>query len=482
MISLIDAGPGTGKTFSLVYGYLSLKREIYGTLSPTEEQQEIFNFITEEFSPKARVCFFAHSNTNKDTLTARFGKKGPRVMTFHGEGLSCLIKKYGYQKFVRNRTEKHIQSITGYSVSEMSREDKNYWYAIKRILHYLKIEALEPTEENLAYLLVKYADLSSYKIPDDWQVDTEELLSRSQKPDGEVEFADMVYLGKRSLTKPRYDLGFVDESQDVSRSTYQLVTRLCKNVIFCGDKNQAINAFAGASEEMYDSIASKSDAILPLKMTQRCPPHICDLANAIRPGGVTPGPNTLEGDNEKLSISSLPGKLKELNPRSVLILSRTNATIVNTALYLYKKEVPVKIIDKDLGNEILNFFKTFKTKDIKTLHRRVNAYEGCHERSRNPLWVQTVKDKAGVCRSLLNEVSTFKELEELIGRTFQTEKEGFPLTTVHKAKGLEAPNVFILNPPIELPIAMEHPIGREQEINLHFVAVTRSSQNLYWVV
>jgi len=33
-----------------------------------------------------------------------------------------------------------------------------------------------------------------------------------------------------------------------------------------------------------------------------------------------------------------------------------------------------------------------------------------------------------------------------------------------------------------MQIAMNHPIAREQEINLHFVALTRCSSNLFWVI
>jgi superfamily I DNA and RNA helicase len=58
----------------------------------------------------------------------------------------------------------------------------------------------------------------------------------------------MLWLGLKSVKQPLYDLGFVDESQDISKCAYHLVTRLCRNVVFCGDKNQAINAFAGASQ------------------------------------------------------------------------------------------------------------------------------------------------------------------------------------------------------------------------------------------
>jgi superfamily I DNA/RNA helicase len=91
------------------------------------------------------------------------------------------------------------------------------------------------------------------------------------------------------------------------------------------------------------------------------------------------------------------------------------------------------------------------------------------------------QDKASYTRQLVNAVTTFTELLQLIKDTFEKYPKGYKLSSIHRAKGLEAMNVFILNPPIELEMAMNHPIGRIQEGNLHFVGLTRSSRNLYWV-
>jgi superfamily I DNA/RNA helicase len=60
---------------------------------------------------------------------------------------------------------------------------------------------------------------------------------------------------------------------------------------------------------------------------------------------------------------------------------------------------------------------------------------------------------------------------------------GIMLSSVHKSKGLEARRVFILLPE-EAP--MPHPMsktswGREQEMNLKYVAITRAIEELVWV-
>jgi superfamily I DNA/RNA helicase len=483
-ILLINAGPGTGKSFTLDNGYRVMSRQTIGRLEPTEEQQEVFDYLQTEFNdlPKPlKVCFFAHNNSTKDNLISRLPPK-TRVQTFHGAGMSAIMAAHRYQKLDSLRSEKLISDITGKLLRDMKSDEKFAWLAIKRYTYYLKLENLNPDEDSLAYITSKYPDMSVYRMPEDWQSRAVRLLDKASSFNGSIEFVDMLWLGMKSVRRPVYDIGFVDESQDISQCAYQLLLRLCRNLVFCGDKNQAINAFAGASEEMYDNIAEVSDAILPLKMSLRCPPFICDMANAIRPGGIINGPNKDDGVHDTIDYNSLPEKIKEGTSRNTLIVSRTNAAIVSCALTLHRHNIPCQIIDKDLADEVKNFFGSFHTRDIRKLLEAVDAYEARGVRSKNLMWAQMCSDKAAYARELLQAVNNWTELTELIKETFEKHLDGYKLSSIHKAKGLEAANIFILNPPIELPAAMAHPVAKEQEINLHFVALTRSSRNLYWVV
>lgn len=491
MISLIDAGPGTGKTYTLVFACYLIKRDIIGEISPTDEQQHIFDYLMEEFSSKTSICCFAHSNKVKDVLNKRLGKKVD-IYTFHGAGRSCVVKRYGHQKMNSNRTESIIQALTGQSISSMEKKERWEWLAVKQVCKYLKIEDKVVSEEALEYIQMKYPSLSSYTISGNVLDKAEQVLKVAKRPDGEIDFEDMIWMGKDAVmqhkdrfgnVKFRYDLGIVDESQDIFQSSYTLITRMCKNVLFCGDKNQAINAFTGASEEMYNDIAKKADAIMPLKQTLRCPPHICDLANMIRPGGITPGPNREKGTNRTIDIHSLPGILKgtELYPGNTLIVSRTNAAIIGTTLFLMNQGVEAIVLNKDLGKELKNFIKSFRVSSIPALLKALNAYVDRSKWSGNPLWEHICRNKAECVKEFVNRASDYNNISHIINESFTKFINGYKLTTVHGAKGLEAENVFVIAPPIELPAAMQHPIGAQQETNLHFVAVTRSALNIWWV-
>jgi hypothetical protein len=207
------------------------------------------------------------------------------------------------------------------------------------------------------------------------------------------------------------------------------------------------------------------------------------MANSIRKEGIIYGPNTENGVHETIQYPSLPGKLvQDCTPKNSLIISRTNAAVIGCALLLHRNNIPCQIIDKDLADEVRFFFGSFHTRDIKKLRDQVDAYEARGVKSKNLMWAQMCSDKAEYARDLLSNVSTWDQLTNLIKETFEKHLDGYKLTSIHKAKGLEATNIFILNPPIELPAAMAHPVAKEQEINLHFVALTRCAKNLYWVV
>lgn len=481
-ITLLNAGPGSGKSFTINHGFRLITNNMIGRIDPTDEQKEIFDYLKTEFpNPNLSCCFFAHNNSTKDHLINHLPRKTP-VFTFHGAGMSTITKRYRFQRLDSMRTEKLISDMTGRLIRDMNPTDKFHWLGIKKLVNYLKLENLEPSDDSLHYIKTKYPDMAIYHFPPDWLDKTTRLLDRCAIINGSIEFVDMLWLGAKAAVRPQYDLGFIDESQDISKIAYVLVTRLCKNVVFCGDKNQAINAFAGASEEMYDDIANKADAILPLKMTLRCPEYIVDMANYIRPKGIIKGPNNMQGQHETIDYDSLPGKLvTECKPNNTLIISRTNAAVISCAIMLTKAQVPCRIVDKDLADEVKYFFKSFHTQSLPKLYDAIDKYEEKHSRAKNPLWVQMCKDKADYAKALLDSVSNWSELMDLITETFETHLDGYKLSSIHKAKGLEARNIFILNPPVELAIAMNHPIAREQELNLHFVALTRCELNLYWV-
>ncbi|KKK54829.1 hypothetical protein LCGC14_3080770, partial [marine sediment metagenome] len=73
------------------------------------------------------------------------------------------------------------------------------------------------------------------------------------------------------------------------------------------------------------------------------------------------------------------------------------------------------------------------------------------------------------------------EIEIRIKTIFSDHSEGVVFSSIHKAKGLEAKRVYILEPGL-----MPHPMAKKswemtQEINIKYVAYTRSLDTLVFV-
>jgi len=73
------------------------------------------------------------------------------------------------------------------------------------------------------------------------------------------------------------------------------------------------------------------------------------------------------------------------------------------------------------------------------------------------------------------------ELYTRIESIFSDDVQGISFSTVHKAKGLEARNVYLLRPDLFPHPMAKKPWEIQQETNIHYVAATRSLENLYFI-
>lgn len=487
----INAGPGSGKTYTSTITGMRVSGHVLSMPSTaTEEQRTIYSTIAQELPHTQKIVYLAHTNTIKDALKARL-PKGTKVYNFHGLGMMSLKKMFGYQGLSRNRTDEFITSIIGQPLARLPYKDMREWVGVKNVVKYLKQEWLPPLNSSLVYLRTKYPDLCLQTIPDDWEYRAEKLLQLSLIPNGKLEYEDMLWMAAKLTKFQTYDLGIVDESQDVSACSYQLLIRTCKDLLFCGDPNQATMAFAGADEAMFDRITEKAAAVFPLKTTFRLPPNIVTNANRLISGSVLPGTNRIPGEEASISFSTYLSKLSSLAPvvdqgttrvLNTLTLSRTNAQLVLTALALSQKRVPAKMADKELGPKLTKKIDQLNLKSLDNLESKLSAHLDRIRRFSNPLLRMLEEDFCECLLYLSQSCSTIKELKaSIITICTPITLDAHLLVTVHGGKGLEAPNIFILSPPIESPLANQHPIGRIQEKHVHFVGITRTKQNQYWV-
>jgi superfamily I DNA/RNA helicase len=95
--------------------------------------------------------------------------------------------------------------------------------------------------------------------------------------------------------------------------------------------------------------------------------------------------------------------------------------------------------------------------------------------------IAAIQDKVDCINILAAGLTTIKELTDAIEAIFSDSVQGTTLATVHKAKGLEAPRVFILNPDSMPSRWARQEWQLEQERNLQYVAVTRALETLVYL-
>lgn len=297
-----------------------------------------------------------------------------------------------------------------------------------------------------------------------------------------IDFSDMVYLPLRNRwAKEVYDLVCIDEAQDMNKGQIELARRVCKRsgrMIVVGDNRQGIYGWRGADSESIDRLKVELEAKeLPLTMTFRCPQLIVDYACTLVPDlRARPGapPGLIENiDAEKLFELAKPGDF---------VLSRTNAPLMKAALSLIRKGVRAKVLGRDIGQRLAAIAKKLRAHDVQTFYVKLGdwARKECDRAKKvnRPGRIQLIHDQADTLRALLFNLTDlsqlYRRIEDLFG---DREAAVVQLSTVHKAKGMEADRVFVLKDTLYAFKGKD----KLEEQNIEYVAVTRAKQHLIWV-
>ena len=109
--------------------------------------------------------------------------------------------------------------------------------------------------------------------------------------------------------------------------------------------------------------------------------------------------------------------------------------------------------------------------------------KGAYKPDSHPVFAAML-DKVESIKILGSHCQGVGDVLELLNKIFDDTVKGDAVmcSTVHKAKGLESDNVFIICPEL-LPMRYENQQDWElkQEMNLKYVAITRAKQKLVWV-
>lgn len=314
-----------------------------------------------------------------------------------------------------------------------------------------------------------------------------------------IDYTDMIWLPVVLSVKPighLYDWIFLDEGQDLTVCQREILLKCRKiNTRICifGDSEQSLYAFSSADPESFKKLKKLPNTIsLPLSISYRCPEKIVDLAKTLVP--------TIEssGDGRKGEVVENI-RLDEIKDGD-MVLCRNNAPLMKVYNSFLKEGKKCFIRGKDIGLNLKNNVKKTKkeilNKSLKsdgvfvrlydnvfdTIRVMVGKYNLSYEEAANSALVSNKLDMIKSLEILSDGISTATELNERIDTIFSDRKTGgIALSTIHKAKGLEADNVYIACKHLMPSKYAKKDWEKRQEENLRYVAYTRAKTKLGFI-
>lgn len=305
-----------------------------------------------------------------------------------------------------------------------------------------------------------------------------------------VDFADMIWIPNELSLKPiglKYDWVFVDECQDLNRAQRELFLKCMKGsgrFIAVGDINQAIYGFAGADFDSFQALCDLPNTIrLPLSMTYRCAKKIVELAKSIN-SEIEPLKDAPEGQIMR------EVKLKKIKSGD-MVLCRIKKPLMDMYMRFLEAKIPAYINGSEIGANLVHLIESTEKDDLNVGLDKDGVFGQLYlhlVNTRNSLMVRfgyTIKE-ASISPVVVELIESIQSLEILskglktasglisrIERVFKNNGDGIILSTVHKAKGLEADRVFIACPSLIPHKLAETPWQLKQEDNIRYVAYTR---------
>jgi DNA helicase-2/ATP-dependent DNA helicase PcrA len=314
-----------------------------------------------------------------------------------------------------------------------------------------------------------------------------EVVRASLQPTGAISFSDMLYLPLALDLQPdQYDLVVVDEAQDLSESQLRLAARMRApggRIVVVGDPRQAIFSWRGAAPGALERTAQQLRAKrLALTVSFRCGRAIIAEARQIVPD-IEAAPGAAQGRVWRCGETQLP----TLAQPGDFILSRTNAPLARTCLAILRQGKRARIAGRDLAGGLIKLISNLGRGGATLDVFRVRL-EGWRERevaravaAKRQARADLVADQADMIAEIARDAQTVDGLIAFIRRLFDDTDTAPRVTcsTIHRAKGLEADRVFVLQETLDA-MRPSTPLEEVEEANLKYVAITRARRELIW--
>lgn len=469
------------------------------TKSWSKEQKEIFDYV--EALPETNLMVQAVAGSGKTTtiLEALNHAPGSSILLAFNKAIAEDMRRkaqsgevktlnaLGHKLMMENNPWGDLKASKVRDIVKtlLSPEDlKEHGYAVQRTVGLAKNNAIgignDPEASEFADLMEAY-DLN---VPTDRLADLSLVAMSAFRASidniSTFDFDDQLYIPlHRCWTFPSYSNAFVDEAQDLSGIQHRMVEALQgqgSRVVAVGDRHQAIYGFRGVLSNSMDLLKEEFRMEeLPLSTTYRCPQSVVAEAQAI-----CPQIQYREGAPEgQVDWADLERGDPQLFAQS-LVVCRNNAPLFKVIMRHVRAKSPCRVLSNFLES-FKGFIRGFKCESSADFMTKLNLWyekEALNAKSKMQ-WgkLEGITDKYETAKLLAGEYKTTREMVQLLERLAMG-SSGPVFSTIHKAKGLEHENVYILRPdliPAKYAYSEE---AKQQEMNLLYVAITRSAMNL----
>ena len=449
--------------------------------------------------PKNKVMFLAFNKSIAEELSQKL-KDYPNVevRTSHSLGFAIIRKnvegeveldEFKYRRYIKS----NISELTTIDVTLTKNQLYNYIESICALVDFARFN-LAQTAEEVKSLAVKY-DVPIFFDECDVVI---KVLEWGKTELNSIDYADMVWLPVELSMNARAfqkDFIFIDECQDQSLMSIELFLKCFKRgtrFIAVGDEDQCINTFCGSSEEAFQYMKDyPKTSQFDLPICYRCPKTVVELAKTLVPD-IECREDAPKGDIiEKCWTSSLRS--------GDMVLCRSKAPLLKVYTKLLRKGIQCHIKGQDIGTNLKKLIEEVDIEELNTNLKSdgvfVRLYDNLFE-IRNKLmeskgldyqdatltsYITNMYDMIKALTVLAENYTTKTELLSHIDEIFDETREGVILSTIHKAKGLEADNVYILcNSSMPSSLAKKE-WEKNAEQNLIYVAYTRAKKKLGFI-
>ena len=475
--------PGTGKTTTLL-------NEVDKYLKQTDPDKIGYFSFTQKAAHEARDRAMSKFNFSEDDL--------PYFRTLH----SLAFRRLGIRKdevMQRRHYEdlgKKANLIVDYH--EYENEHTGLFTTksdILRIIQLAKLRGITPEEQFKKH---EHTQLVDIKVLKQFSHD----LDQYKKDYNLIDFTDMITEFVKMDRSPRFDVVFIDEAQDLSRSQWQMARSIwdkTQDTYIAGDDDQAIFRWAGAD---VDSFIAQKGKVMQLTQSYRIPQVVHDIASKIVNKIQHRLPKEWKPKTQR-GLLSYYDEFKQVNMKqgNWLVLARTKFMLTDVEEALYEQ-----------GLYYQNKFKTNKEQD---LYKAVTDWENVRKgvninydqivriasyMSQNHFEKQALKyiDKEGMYgipelrerRWLKTDKIWYEAFDQAPSRSIRyirrmrengeklNSSPRIVLSTIHGVKGGEQDNVVLLTD-LSRNTQINYEKNPDDENRLFYVGATRTKTHLH---